>query len=220
MLTISIAAEKRDRTGKGAARSTRRDGKIPGTLYGQGKSITLRVDRAEFAKKLQEAHGENVIWDVHVDGGDALKSLAREIQHDPISRSMIHVDFQHIDMTQVINVMVAVHLVGEPVGVRTFGGILEHMTREIEVECLPTAIPASIDVNVEDLEVGDSIHQSDLPTDGFEFVGDGTRVIAQVAAPTVEAVAETEEGEEGEEGTTAEASEEGEEAKGDGGKES
>ncbi|HMB70842.1 MAG TPA: 50S ribosomal protein L25, partial [bacterium] len=75
MKTISIGAERRDNTGKGAARSTRRQGKIPGTLYGQGQSIPLRVDRVEFARKLLEAHGENVIWDVTVDGGEPLKSI-------------------------------------------------------------------------------------------------------------------------------------------------
>ncbi len=207
MKTITIDATPRERTGKGAARTARREGLIPGTLHGQGKTITLSVDRRDFARKLMDAHGENVIWDVTLPGESPLKSIAREIQHDPVSRSMIHVDFQHIDMNRKINVLVAVHLNGEPDGVRNYGGILEHVSRELEISCLPADIPASIDIDVTDLLVGDSIHVRDIPTQNFEFLTDTDRVIAHVASPTVEKAADEDEGEEG-----AQASEEGAEA--------
>lgn len=216
MKTITIEARARESKGKGGARSTRREGRLPGVLYGQGQNITLSIDRRDFGKKVHDAHGENVIWDVVIDDAAPLKSLAREIQHDSISRRMIHVDFEHIDMTRRIHVAVAVHLNGEPDGVRNFGGVLEHVARELEVICLPSDIPASIDLDVTELGVGDSIHVSDLSPEGFEFLAEGSKVIAQVAAPTVEKVETEDEDEEAAEGAEETAEGADEEAKGDG----
>jgi large subunit ribosomal protein L25 len=203
MKTIPIAALVRERRGKGGARSTRREGRLPGVLYGQGESIHLSVDRKEFLKALQDAAGENVIFDVTLPGKQPLKSIAREIQHDPVSRTAIHVDFQHIDMSAKINVSVAVHVVGDPEGVRNFGGILEHVSRELEVSCLPANIPSHIEIDVSNLMVGDSIHVSDLTPENYEFLEDPGKAIAQVAAPTVEREPVPAEGEEVAEGEEA-----------------
>jgi len=190
MKTIPIESELRDELGKGGARSSRREGRIPAVLYGQGKSIHLTVDRKAFARAMHEAHGENVIFDVRIPGESApLKSIAREVQHHPISRAAVHVDFQHIDMTQKIHVSVSVRLIGEPDGVKNFGGILEHPSRELEILCLPVDIPASIDVDVTRMMIGDTIHVSDIQPDNYEFLDDGSKVLAHVAAPTVEKVA-------------------------------
>lgn len=204
MRTISIQANLRERVGKGGARTSRRDGQLPGVLYGQGENVAISVDRKEFANAMQEAHGENVIWDVAIPGRESLKSIAREIQHHPINRHLMHVDFQYIDLSKPIQVSVVVHLLGEPEGVKNFGGILEHVSRELDILVLPANIPAQIDVNVAEMLVGDSIHVSDLPTDNFEFVGDPARVVAQVAAPTVaKADEEAEEAAAGEEAAAA-----------------
>ena len=223
MKTIPIQAEIRERIGKGGARSARREGRIPAVLYGQGKSFHLSLDRREFVKVLNEAHGENVIFDVTIPGESPLKSIAREVQHDPLSRSAIHVDFQHIDLTKKIHVSIAVHLLGEPEGVRNYGGILEHVSRELAVSCLPADIPASIDIDVSEMMIGDSVHVSDITPENYEFLVEGSQVIAHVAAPTVEKVTEEEEAAEGEaaEGEAAEGEDgkdesKGEEAKGDG----
>lgn len=188
MKTITIEAKRRERTGKGGARTARREGGIPAVLYGQGESISLVVDRRDFVRKFMDAHGENVIWDVSIAGEAPRKSLAREIQTHPISRRMTHVDFQHIDLSKKIQVSVVVHLVGEPDGVRNYGGILEHAGREVMVECLPIDIPASIEVDVTNMAVGDSVHLSDLPREDYEFLEDPHKVIAHVASPTVETV--------------------------------
>jgi large subunit ribosomal protein L25 len=196
MKTIHIEGEIRDRLGKGGARTSRRDGRIPAVLYGRGKTIHLTVDRKEFVRAMQEAQGENIIFDVKLPGeSKPLKSIAREIQHHPVSRSAVHVDFQHIDMLKKIHVSVVVNLVGEPEGVRNFGGILEQPARELEILCLPSEIPASIDIDATELMVGDTIHVSDVTPDKFEFLQEGSKVIAHVAAPTVEKepVAEEEE---------------------------
>lgn len=196
MKTIPIEALERDRRGKGSARASRREGRLPCVLYGQGQSLHISVDRKEFLRAMQDAHGENVIFDVTLPGQTPLKSIAREIQHDPVSRAAIHVDFHHIDMSQKIHVSVAVHLTGEPEGVRNFGGILEHVARDLEVSCLPADIPSHIEIDVSQLMIGDSVHVSDITPEKFELLEDDSKVIAQVAAPTVEKEPVAAEGEE------------------------
>jgi large subunit ribosomal protein L25 len=186
MKTIGIQAEPRNRTGKGGAREARRQGRIPGILYGQGKMVAISVDRREFVTAMMTAHTQNVIFDLKLPGEPVLKTIAREIQHDPVSRHMIHIDFQHIDMSKKIHVKVAIHLVGEPDGVKNQGGILEHVAREIEVSCLPADIPEEFRVDVSHLVIGTSVHVSDIPAQGFEFLEDPNKVIALVVAPTVE----------------------------------
>jgi large subunit ribosomal protein L25 len=186
MKTIPISADVRERTGKGGARTARREGRLPGVLYGKGESIHLSVDRKEFIRAMQDAHGENVIFDVTLPGKAPLKSIARDVQHHPVSRGAIHVDFQHIDMSKTIHVSVTVQLAGEPEGVRNFGGILEHVARELEVSCLPANIPSHIEIDVSGMMVGDSIHVSDITPENFEILAEGSKVVAQVAAPTVE----------------------------------
>jgi large subunit ribosomal protein L25 len=187
MKTIPIEARLRERTGKGGARTARREGQLPGVLYGQGKSIHLSVDRREFTRALSQAHDENVLFDVKVPGEPGvLTSIAREIQHDPLTRMALHVDFQYVDLTKPIHVQVAIRLVGEAEGVKNFGGVLEHVAREIEVLCLPTNIPSHLDVDVSALLVGQSIHVSDIPAVGFQILTLGSQVVAHVAAPTVE----------------------------------
>jgi large subunit ribosomal protein L25 len=221
MKTIPIDAELRERTGKGGARTARREGRLPGVLYGQGKSIHLSVDRREFTRAFNQAADENVLFDVKVPGeSGVLTSIAREVQHDPVTRIALHVDFQHVDLTKLIHLQVAVRLTGEAEGVKNFGGILEHVGREVEVECLPTDIPSHIDVDVSALMVGESIHVSDLPAEGFQILTPGTQVVAHVAAPTVEKEpaaeeAEAAEGEAAAEGAEGEKKDE-EESKGDG----
>jgi large subunit ribosomal protein L25 len=194
MKTIPIEAQLRERTGKGGARTARREGRLPGVLYGQGRSIHISLDRREFTRALSQAHDENVLFDVKIPGESAvLTSIAREIQHDPVTRTALHVDFQFVDMSKPIHVDVAIHLIGEPEGVKNFGGILEHVGREVEVLCLPSAIPSHLDVDVSGLMVGQSIHVSDLPAEGFQILTAGSQVVAHVAAPTVEKVPTEEE---------------------------
>jgi large subunit ribosomal protein L25 len=205
MRTIAIQAESRERIGKGGARTARREGRLPGVLYGQGLNIHLTVDRREFGRAIQAAAGENIIFDLTMPGEAPLKSIARDVQRHPVSRDLVHVDFQHIDMNKPVTVGIVVHLLGEPEGVKNFGGILEHPSRELEVSCLPANIPSHIDVDVSHLMVGDSIHVSDLPSSGFEFLDEPGRVVVHVAAPTVEKVVE--EGEEGAEGAEGEGAE-------------
>jgi len=192
MKTIAISAETRSKKGRSGANATRREERIPGVLYGQGKNIPMSVDRKEFAKAMQQAQGENVLFDVTFPSETPLKSILREIQHDTLHRFVTHLDFQHIDLNKKIHVRVAIHLHGEPEGVKTYGGILEHTTRDVEILCLPAEIPPHFDVDVSKLLIGDSIHVSDLTLGNYEILTEAARVVAQVTAPTIEKAPEPE----------------------------
>lgn len=220
MKTIAITAKVRNKSGRSGANASRRADMIPGVLYGQGKTITMEVERKDFVKAMQEAHGENILFDVTFGTQPPLKSILREIQHDVLHRMVTHVDFQHIDLNKKIHVKVAIHVHGEPEGVKTFGGILEHSSRDVEILCLPAEIPAHFDVDVSKLLVGESIHVSDLPKGNYEFLTDPTRVVAQVTAPVVEKVETPEAAEVVAEAPTEEAAkaEGGKPAKSEGGK--
>jgi large subunit ribosomal protein L25 len=208
MAIISLKAKSRLATGKGAARQARMAGKIPGVLYGPGEeAVVLEVDVPDFLKVHQGGHGENVLMDLTVDSAEPQKVLFREVQRDPVTEQVLHIDFYHVSLTKLIRVHVPVHLEGIPDGVKNSGGILQHVMREVEVECLPTDIPDNIKVDVSELGIHDAIHISDLPTGKFQLMDDMARTVASVIPPVVskEATAEDEaEAVEGEEGAEPE----------------
>jgi large subunit ribosomal protein L25 len=203
MAIVSLVSASRTETGKGAARKLRAAGQVPGVFYGRGGSaIPLVLNGKELEVALTGSQGGNVIVDLKVQGaGEAdRKAIIREVQRDPVAGSILHVDFQHISLTEKITVEVPVVLVGVPTGVKDGGGILEHLLREVEVECLPTDIPAHIDVDVSALGIGDSVHVSDLKAERVTIQTEADRTVATVVPPTVleeakpveEAVAEPE----------------------------
>jgi large subunit ribosomal protein L25 len=182
MAVIQLKGAKREQTGKGGARKARAAGQIPGVLYGHGETpVPVAVDFKEFEIALRSHKGGNAIVNLNVGAGD-VTALLRDVQLDPLSRRIIHLDFQHISLTEQIVVEVALHFVGIPIGVKDSGGILEHITRTLEVRCLPTAIPPSIDVDVTALNIGENLH-------GRDIVTDGDVTIAAVVAPAAEEVA-------------------------------
>ena len=140
MATVELKAVVRDEMGKGSARKARREGLVPAVLYGEGeKPQPLMVSYRDFYPVIRTAAGENVILDLKIEGvkDGECKAIIREIQYHPVRREILHVDFQHISMTKKITVDVPIEIVGEAVGVKTHGGILEVILREVEVECLP-----------------------------------------------------------------------------------
>jgi len=187
MAEVNLAVEKRETMGKGPAKKLRSAGKIPAVIYGQGEeSIPLTLDEKAFHAVLHSHHGENVIFEIQIPGRKTgLKAILREVQHEPVSGEILHVDFQHISMTKKITVQVPVSLVGTPDGVRNKGGILEHILHEVEVECLPGDIPEHIEVNVTELDVGDSVHVSDIPVTKVKILTDPERSVATVVPPTI-----------------------------------
>ena len=185
MAVIAMPAEKRDGLGKGGARKTRAAGKIPGILYGHGETpLPLSVVGRTFELALQKHRGGNAIVNLALDGRE-YTALIRDVQYDPITHDVLHLDFQHISLTEMVEVEVTLHLIGIPVGVKDGGGILEHITRSVEVRCLPTAIPPAIDVDVSHLNVGDSVHVRELTVVDVQVLSDPDSTIATVGAPTV-----------------------------------
>jgi large subunit ribosomal protein L25 len=185
MAVISLTGATREDIGKGGARKARAAGHIPGVLYGHGETpMALSVSARDFEVALRTQKGGNAIVSLALGGGE-YTALIRDVQYDPISHVILHLDFQHISLTETVEVEVSVHLTGLPVGVKDGGGILEHIVRQVEVRCLPTAIPASIDVDVSALNIGDSIHVRDLKKDNIVILSDPDATVATVVPPTV-----------------------------------
>jgi large subunit ribosomal protein L25 len=185
MAVIPLTGTRREKLGKGGARKARAAGEIPGVLYGHGETpVAVAVGSREFDVALRGHKGGNAIVNLSVAGTD-YTALVRDVQYDPITNQILHLDFQHISLTETIEVSVPVHLTGIPVGVKDAGGILEPITRELDVRCLPTAIPASIDVDVAALNIGDSIHVRDLKLGTLEVLTDPDTTIATVVPPSV-----------------------------------
>ncbi len=198
MAIVALEAAPRTDTGKGVARKLRAGGRVPGVYYGRGEdSIALTVALKDLHSVLDSADGSNVIVDLKLQGGGAkdMKALIREIQRDPVAGVILHLDLQHISLTERITVEVPIVLIGVPTGVKDGGGILEHLLREVEVECLPTDIPAKLEIDVSNLAIGDSLHVSDLKVERAEILTEADRAIAAVVPPTIlEEVAPAEEG--------------------------
>ena len=196
MSELNLNLETRKITGKEFARKLRREGKIPGIYYHHGEEpIPFSVDR----KAVQAILGqESSLLDITFDGKETKKSVIREMQFDPITNQPIHVDLMGIKMTERLTVTVSVHLLGIPKGVKNDGGILQHLIRDIEIECLPSDIPDNIEIDVTALNIGDGLQVSTIELEKVKILNDEDQVIANVIAPRiVEEVVESEEVEEG-----------------------
>lgn len=208
-----LELEKREKTGTGYVKKLRREGKIPGVFYFHGKeSIPVTVLR----KSLQEIMGkESSLIDAKFANGDKRKCIVRNVQFDPIDHSILHVDLMGILMSEKITVTVPIHISGTPAGVKNEGGILQQMMREIEIECLPNDIPEVIELDVSELNIGDSLHATAIQAEKFKIIGDLDRTIASVSALRVaqEIIEEEEEEAEEPEVIGKEEKEEGEEEK-------
>jgi large subunit ribosomal protein L25 len=189
MAVIQLKGARRENVGKGWARKARAAGQIPAVIYGHGETPRpIAVDFREFEVALRGHKGSNAIVNLSVGGGE-VTALVRDVQYDPLSRAIIHLDFQHISLTEQIIVEVPVHFVGLPLGVKDSGGILEHLVRTLQVRCLPTEIPPGIDVDVTALNIGENLHVSDLaPGTGYEIITEADVAVAAVVAPAAEEV--------------------------------
>ncbi len=185
---VTLAAESRANTGKGAARSLRREGKVPAVLYGHGRDpMALTLDARSLGRLLDRIGGETALIDVAVDGAAPVKALVREVQRNPVRRvDVIHLDLYAVVAGEPITVEVAVHIVGTADGVRNHGGVLEHILHRLTVKVLPGDIPEHIDVDVTSLGVGDSVHVSSLSAPKCEILNDGELSVVTIVAPRVE----------------------------------
>ncbi len=189
MKTIELAVEKRSTIGKGEARRSRAAGRIPAVVYGAGKpNVPISVDRKALSDAFRGGAGENAIFLLKLAGSDQSRhAMIREMQRDPVSRKPMHIDFVRVLMDVKIKVEVPIEIMGIAKGVKTDQGILDVVTREIEIECLPTDIPAHIPVDVTELAIGDAIRISDLkPVAGVTIVDNPEKVVVHVTHPTRE----------------------------------
>jgi len=188
MAIVVLKGARRDQVGKGISRRLRQAGSIPAVYYGLGEvPVALSLHSKELDSILHGSAGSNVIVDLQVEGDAAAdrKALLREIQRHPVKGNILHVDLQHISLSERITVEVPVVLVGIPTGVKDGGGILEHLLREVEVECLPTDIPDKLTVDVSHLNIGESVHVSDLVSEKATVKTEAERTVASVVPPTV-----------------------------------
>src|SRR6266849_3362689 len=194
---IEAQVRSEESRGKNEARRLRVSGKIPAVVYGAKKdTVAVSVDPKEISRILQSETGHNTIFDLKL-GNENTKAMIVDWQYEPIKGKLMHIDMKRIAMDQKLRVKVPIQLAGVPEGVKTQGGILEQVLREVEIECLPTNIPKSIDADVTALVFGEVLRVSDLPhAADMKFLTDENQTVAHITAvkeevaPTPEAVAE------------------------------
>lgn len=196
-MSLIIKGEKRSHFGKNASRKLRREGRIPAILYSGGEpGIPLALDKKDIFGILRSETGENTLFKTSFDS-ESWDTMIKEVQIDPVSDEILHVDLIQIAMDKTVSVSVPVLITGEAVGVKTEGGFVDVITREVEVECLPQSIPENIVVDISALHLHQSIKIEDLsPPPDVEIVSDPHAVIVLIEAPTKEEVVEVEEEEE------------------------
>jgi large subunit ribosomal protein L25 len=199
---IKLTVKERDSRGSADSRRLRRQGFIPGVLYGKGKgSYAICVPERELRRVLTGAGGLHAILDVVLEGqATTHASILKDYQQDPIRGHISHIDLQEVRLDQPIQASVTVQLIGEPAGVKE-GGVLSQVQREINVEALPMEIPEHIDLDVTGMAIGDTLRLADLaPVEGVTYLDDPEEtVLASVGLPAREIEPEPEEPEEGEE---------------------
>lgn len=162
---------------------------MPAVVYGSGRPArTLQLNLHDFEQVLRGHAGEHLLMDLEIPGEATLKVLLKEVQHHPVSGRMIHADFHEVSMTDKLRVELPLRLVGEPVGVSQQGGILEHLIRQVAVECLPTDIVERVDLDVSGLSIGDSLTVADVKLDParYTILTSKDVAVATVAAPRIE----------------------------------
>ncbi|OGD18293.1 MAG: hypothetical protein A2W03_14250 [Candidatus Aminicenantes bacterium RBG_16_63_16] len=183
-MSVTIKAEKRDVFGKNAARRLRRDGRIPAVLYGEGAaSVPLTLVKKDVFAILKSESGENTIFKVAFD--ERLQdAMFKDLQVEPSTDELVHADLIQISMDKALRVAVPFLLQGEPVGVKTEGGFVDFMTREVEIECLPRDIPENIKVDISGLHLHQSLKIAEVAAPaGVKFVTDPATVIAVIGVP-------------------------------------
>jgi large subunit ribosomal protein L25 len=185
-----LKAQKRTAIGRNSVKKIKEQGLIPATMYGsEEKPLNLQVDARALSTVLGHASSDHVLVELEIADGDQSTHrlvLIQEIQHHPLKRQFLHVDFQAVSATEKITSEVPIEAIGEAIGVRTFGGLLEHSLRTLEVECFPQDLPDIIEVDVSNLNIGESLHVRDLKLPpGVEAITDGDLTAISVVASRV-----------------------------------
>jgi large subunit ribosomal protein L25 len=193
---ITVAAEVRTSRGKNEAHRTRRAGQIPAVVYGAFQDpVSVAVNPREISKIIRSSTGYNTIFNLQIAGGETTPVMVVDQQVDPIRGTLLHADFKRIDLTKRIRISVPVMTTGEAKGVKVQGGLLEVITRAIEIECLPDEIPEKFVVDVTELMIGQAKRASDVALSGsMKLVSSADTVIAHSVALRAEEVAAPVEG--------------------------
>jgi large subunit ribosomal protein L25 len=187
MKEVTLEVKSRQEAGKGVARKMRAAGKIPAVVYGKGeKSVALELDHSHFHNTMRKVVGENPLINLEIDGQKSDKmALIRDMQRDPVDGKLIHIDFQHISLTEKIHVHVPIVLEGVPDGVKNFGGIVNWMVRDVEISCLPKDIPEKFVLDISLLKIHESIHVKNIKTENVEILESPEETIVSVVPPTI-----------------------------------
>jgi large subunit ribosomal protein L25 len=185
---ITVNSGIRETRGKGSNRALRRSGKIPAVLYGhKSENIALEVDPKDIFKILHSQSGENTLFALNVPGRDKVNCLIKEYQLEPISHDLLHADFFEVAMDETLEVDVPLVTRGEAYGVKTEGGLIDIVHRELRVECLPGDIPEHIEVDVTDMKIGDQLRVRDLRvSEKIKLLDDEDEVVIAVEHPREE----------------------------------
>ncbi len=189
MRTIELDVEKRSTKGKNETRRVRAAGKIPAVVYGGGKpTVPITLSHKALSDAFRGGTMENAIFLLRLSGSDQSRhAIIKDFQRDPASRKPLHIDFLRVKMDAKIRVKVSVEVVGTAKGVKTEGGILDFVTRDVEIECLPGKIPAHLPIDVTELAIGDALRIAQIPAmEGITVVDDPEKVLVHVTHPTQE----------------------------------
>jgi large subunit ribosomal protein L25 len=204
---VKLVVQNRAILGSAESRRLRRQGLIPGVLYGKDAPVAISIPERALRTALTGAGGLNAVLDVVVDGGNTHSSVLKEYQLDKVRGTVTHVDLQEVRLDQPIHATVPLHVTGESIGAKE-GGVLNQVLTELNVEALPMEVPASVDFDISGLHLGDSAHLSQVALpEGVTLLDDGDTIFVTVTQPTREVEPEPEEGAEGEEGVEGEAAE-------------
>ncbi len=190
MKSVPLAAYARSVTGRNAANKLRAAGRVPTVIYGRKRAAqTLEINQLELSKLISHSAAENILVDLSIEGDANPQRLAlvQDVQHDPIGRGVIHIDFHEVAADELVTVMVPVEAVGMAQGVKD-GGVLEHVLHKLRVRALPADLPLTLQVDVSNLALGKSLHLGEIPLPaGVEIIGDKKVPVLAVAAPRTEA---------------------------------
>ena len=191
-MDATLEAVKREGRGKNEANRLRASGRMPAVVYGQRREgqapegVAVDVDPKALLRILHSESGANTLISLRLDGGES-RVMVKEYQLDPITHQLLHADFYQLAMDKAITVTVPIVLKGEPRGVKTQGGLLDFVTREIQIQCLPTDIPEHIDIDVTEMLLNQSIRLRDLPqSDKWKPVTDTETMLVHIVMPKAE----------------------------------
>jgi large subunit ribosomal protein L25 len=188
-MNLTISSQPRDAFGKNASYRIRQGGRIPAILYGEGQTnLALVLEKKDVIKILKSETGLNTLFKIAVEGGER-DVMIKDVQIDPISDQLMHADLIQIDMNKAVRVEVPIELLGEAIGVKTEGGFIDFMTRELQIECLPALIPERLTVDVSELHLHQSIKVAEVALpEGIKLITDPGAVVALVQVPHEEKV--------------------------------